>query len=363
MSKVELRWRDRHAQPDARDVLVRLIALTDNAYEEGRLDDFLMDRVSPTDWVWTADLPDDLRTTYHFCPVRDHPLRGRRVDEKRWLAVIAGGEPDPNTADQLPAGCVFGAVEQPASVLAMPSAPPQPWLLGGLDRPISLDRHELEDGSIVRVQSPRSATGSSALAVLFDGTSMVAIGVPVIVDTLQAAGVVGPLTTVYVESIRGSAARGPSRVQSLTDRDHLVPFVSDLLVPLLERAHALDSRAERRVVAGHSLGGLAALHVGTSLPEIFGSVVVGSAALWWPGDRSQLSGEEVITATVARPPGTLWMELGTEEGRELVEANRRLRAALARNGRPVHYRELSGGHDLALWRGGVGDGFAQVLGE
>jgi enterochelin esterase family protein len=75
-------------------------------------------------WAWTADLPPDLRTSYQLCPVRDQPLYGRTIGEHRWAAVIAAGLPDPSCPDQLPAGCVYGNPEAPASVLSMPGAPP-----------------------------------------------------------------------------------------------------------------------------------------------------------------------------------------------------------------------------------------------
>jgi enterochelin esterase family protein len=198
------------------------------------------------------------------------------------------------------------------------------------------------------------------LVVLFDGGPMQTIGVPDTIANLQADGVLAPVTAVYVESIRGSAPRGPSRVLGLTDRVHLAAFVLEELLPTLESRYSLDPRPERRVVAGHSLGGLAALHVASLDPASFGGVAVGSAALWWPGNDVQLSGAEVVEAASSYP-GRTWMELGTEEGLELVDANRSLREEATMAGGDLVYREVCGGHDLALWRGGVGDGLAHLL--
>ena len=363
MTRVELTWsEDDHARP-ALDVLVRLVALTDNAYEAGDLDRFLMRPGPDGHWSWVAELPDGLRSTYQLCPVRDRPLRGQPLDEARWHSVIALGEPDPAATDILPPGCVFGAVDRSASVLSLPGAPPQPWAHRRGDAPaVATDRLSLAHDSVVRVQTPRDLEAASSLVVLFDGGSMQTIGVPDTIDNLQADGVVDAVTAVYVESIRGSAPRGPSRVQSLTDRAHLATFVLDELLPELERHYPLDPRPERRVLAGHSLGGLAALHVASLDPASFGGVVVGSAALWWPGSELQLSGAEVVDEASGYP-GHIWMELGTEEGRELIEANRRLRDGATSGGHELAYREVCGGHDLALWRGGVGDGLAHLLGR
>jgi enterochelin esterase-like enzyme len=364
MTLVELRWTDRDRARPAVDVLVRLVALTDNACEDGRLDEYLMHRASGTHWTWAADLPDDLRTTYQLCPVRDSPVRGRSLDEGRWQSIIAQGEPDPGANDELPAGCVFGAVDRPASVLSMPGAPPQPWAhRRGEVPPVVSDRLTLGDGSVMRVQPPRDgdSPSASALVVLFDGASMQTIGVPETIVNLQADAVVGPMTAVYVESIRGSAPRGPSRVQSLTDHSHLAALVHEHLLPRLEREYDLDPRPDRRVVAGHSLGGLAALHLASLDPDVFGAAAVGSAALWWPGNDGHLSGADVVE-DASNYPGRTWMEVGTEEGRELIEANQRLREQATTGGRDLTYREVRGGHDLALWRGGIGDGLAHLLG-
>ncbi len=362
MTRVELRWWDDDPVRPALDVLVRLVALTDNAYEAGEIDRFLMRPGPDRHWSWAADLPDGLRTTYQLCPVRDRPLRGQLIDEERWQSVIAGGEPDPTANDAFPPGCVFGAVDRAASVLSLPGAPPQPWAhqRGGAAAAAS-DRLSLADGSVVRVQPPTDRWSPSSLAVLFDGAPMQAIGVPDTIANLQADGVLAPVTAVYVESIRGSAPRGPSRVQSLTDRSHLAAFVLDELVPTLERRYSLDPRPGRRVIAGHSLGGLAALHVAHLAPASFGGVATGSAALWWPGSDVQLSGAEVVEQAGGFS-GRIWMELGTEEDRELIDANRRLRDQARCSGRDLVYREVCGGHDLALWRGGLGDGLAHLLG-
>lgn len=361
MTRVELLWTDGDPARPALDVLVRLVALTDKAHEDGRLDDFWMESTSRGVWHWTADLPDDLRTTYQFCPVRDRSPRGQPVDDETWHWVIAHGEPDPAGQDRLPPGCVFGAADRPASVLSMPGAPPQPWARQRGASPAAVPGElRFGDGSVVRVQHPE-ASGAVALVVLFDGESMRAIGVPETVVNLQADGVVGPMTVVYVDSIRGSAARGPSRAQALTDRAGLATFVHEQLVPTIEREYDVRADPSRRVVAGHSLGGLAALHVAAADPGRFGAVAVGSAALWWPGSDSQLSGAEVVDEATAFP-GRVWMEWGTEEGAELVEANRHLAQLATESGRDVRWRAFRGGHDLAVWRGSVGDGLAHLLG-
>lgn len=364
MARVELRWTETEPAHPAVDVLVRLVALTDQAWETGRLDEWLMTPAGDGQWVWSGELPDGLRTAYHLCPVRDAPLGGAVVDEDRWWSVVAGGLPDPDERDGLPPGCVFGAVDRPASVLSFPGAPPQPWAAPLPDvPPPQTHRHEGPDGTVVVVQAPLAPSPApAALVVLFDGVTMQAIGTPTTINNLQAVGVIGPTVTAYVESIAGSAPRGPTRISSLTEAAGLEAF-SDELVTRLAETVDLDPRPDRRVAAGHSLGGLAALHLASARPDVFGSAATGSAALWWPGSATQLAGREVVDAVLAAPAHPrLWMEVGTLEGPDLLATNRGLHERARKAGLDVTYREVIGGHDLATWRGGLGDALAHLLG-
>ena len=67
-----------------------------------------------------------------------------------------------------------------------------------------MQRHALEDGTVLSVQPPADADSAGpSLAVLFDGRPMIDAGIPERVRSLQEDRVIGPLTTIYVESIEG----------------------------------------------------------------------------------------------------------------------------------------------------------------
>src|SRR5260370_42333462 len=127
MTELTITWRDQDAARPAQDVLVRLAALTDRAYEAGDVCGYLMRQGPAGTWAWTADLPPDLRTCYQICPVRDRPLRGERIDQDRWATILAAGQPDPSCPHSLPPGCAHGNPDAPASLLSMPCPPPQAW--------------------------------------------------------------------------------------------------------------------------------------------------------------------------------------------------------------------------------------------
>jgi enterochelin esterase family protein len=366
MSEITITWPD--PDPDAGrpalDVLVRLVALTDRACEAGDIGPYLMRPGPGRTWVWTADLPSDLRTSYQLCPVRDRPLRGHPVDRDRWPAVVAAGLPDPACPDRLPPGCTYGSLTAPASVLSMPGALPQPWVAPrpGVPRG-SLVRTPLPGGSVVHVyRSPGTTRAPAPLLVVFDGRRLLDTTVSATFDNLAADGAVDPLTAVVVESIRGSAPRGPTRIDSLTVAG-LESFVFDDLMPAVEARYPVAADPARRVLAGHSLGAVAALHLGARRPDVFGSVVAGSAALWWPGGSGQVHGADVAAAYArGTPAGPLFLDAGTEEG-SLLDDVRAFRRTLVAAGHDVTYREFRGGHDHACWRGSLTDGLVAVLGK
>lgn len=364
MPQLTIGWQDRDAVRPAHDVVVRLTALTDRAFEAGDITPYLMTPAAGRGWAWTAELPPDLRTSYQLCPVRDRPLRGRPLGENRWAAVTAAGIPDPSRRDRLPPGCMHGNPDAPASVLSMPGALPQPWVTRrpGVPRG-SLVRTCLNGGSLVHIyRSPGAPGGPLPLVVIFDGQRLLATDVTATFDNLAAGGVVGPLIAVIVESIRGSAPRGPSRIAGLTVAAGLESFIFGDLLPAVEAGYPVTADPARRALAGHSLGAVAALHLAASRPGTFGSVVAGSPALWWPGQHGQLCGADVAAAYASSDPGgRLFLDAGTEEG-SLLSGARAFRDTLVKAGHGPAYREFRGGHDHACWRGSLADGIAHILG-
>ncbi len=223
-------------------------------------------------------------------------------------------------------------------------------------------RYVLDDATVLSVQEPAppQAPTTASLAVVFDGLPMIDAGIPDPMRSLQAKGAIGPLTTIYVESIEGSTTRGPTRVASLTDPVVLERFV-DSLQRFLERRVVVVDDPSRRVLVGHSLGGNAALHVASRRPDLFGAVATGSAALWWPGDDVHLSGSQVVEAVLASTGLRLWMQAGTAEDPELLRSNRDLWERADRAGLDIVHQERPGGHDLSAWRSGLAQALRHLL--
>lgn len=261
--EVTFRWIDHRP---AYDVLVRLISHTDQAYDEGELDRYLMHR-DGDGWSLTLQLPAALRTSYQLCPVRDAPVRGQKVDDERWTAIMAAGVPDPLNPRTHPAGCTYGN-PGPASVLEMPAAPSSAaWSTAGTTGRIAR-RQVLDDGSVVSIAQPPVSQG---LAVMFDGARWVDLG---LLDHLDL-----PITVVLIESIRGLPRR-----EGLARPEVFAPVA----IELAERWATTGPTA----VIGQSLGGLAATFTARQRPDVFDTVVGQSTSFWWNADG--FDGDSVI---------------------------------------------------------------------
>jgi enterochelin esterase family protein len=322
---VTFRWSD--DQP-AYDVLVRLISHTDQAYDEGELDRYLMNQ--DTDgWSVTLELPAALRTSYQLCPVRDAPVRGQKVDDERWTAILAAGVADPLNPLTHPAGCTYGN-PGPASVLEMPEAPSSAaWSRAGTAESV-VRRQVLDDGSVVTIARPPDPQG---LAVMFDGARWIDLGLPNHLDL--------PITVVLIDSIRGLPRR-----DALARPEVFAPVA----IELAQRWATTGPTA----LIGQSLGGLAATFTARQRPDLFDTVVGQSTSFWWDADG--FDGASVIDELEQGPLTTqrFFYEAGSTEG-DLLLGNRRLAAVLAERGCDSAYREYEGGHDYACWQVGLID--------
>ena len=369
---VTFSWSESDPRQPARAVLLRLVALTDHAYDDGDLTPYLM-RPRPGDtWTLTLTLPSTLRSSYQFCPVRDGDLAGElernELSEESWMRVLALGEPDPRRAPTFQPGTVYGNPGRAPSILELSEALPQPWRSsragvrrGGVTR-YELN-HDVGPPSVVHIHRPATpalgaTTAAPALAIVFDAKFWLSADIATTLDNLAADRDGPPLTTVLVESIHGA-----SRHEGLTHADLFEPFLVNELLPWLRARWELGTGPV--VLAGQSLGALTASWAARRHPQLFGHVITSSMAAWWPGDgRGGLSGAEVVDAyrSAEAAPVRFFLEVGSRE-RELLASVRTFRDVLIQRRYDVWYREYEGGHDIACWCGGLADGLVELLGR
>ena len=143
-------------------------------------------------------------------------------------------------------------------------------------------------------------------------------------------------------------------------------FLIEELIPFLEAEYSLTHQARGRAVIGSSLGGLLALHLGWTRPELFSMVGSLSPSLWW-GRRGMITAMASGAAPDPRP--RVWLDGGTLESAaddndngvpDVIDDIRTVRAVMLSKGYEtdvdLFYREVEGEtHDEAAWSARVGD--------
>ncbi|MFH9610688.1 enterochelin esterase [Streptomyces sp. NPDC017448] len=340
----------------ATHVLALVHTVTDKDRHAGDLAPHLMERVEGTGvWAISHRLRADHRASYQFHATDGSREDALRADRAAWLQVLDRAEPDPlNTRAPLPSR----DGRNPASVLELPDAPPQPRTRRRDDAARGRTLDAEVDGRRITVHLPpghHRGGGPYALAVLLDGEVWgPVLGVGDILDNLHADGVLPPTVAVLVDTMG-------RRMEDLACSAPFVDWLADTLLPWAGQGYGAGADAARTVVAGQSAGGLTAAFAAFRRPDRFGRALSQSGSFWWPDDER---GGEWLTGQYAwaeRRPVALRLEVGLQEWMLLAE-NRRLRNVLRARGYDVRYREFNGGHDYACWRGGLADGLADLLG-
>jgi enterochelin esterase family protein len=387
--KVTFLWRDPSgAETDSAIacVYVDVNSVTDHHSFEPQS----LTRISGTDiWWWEATLPADWRGSYCFIPVgRDglppyppeDPRDQQSVQRQWWRSIVTHSIADPLNPNQFNSG--WGAY----SLLSLPQAPQQQaW--AALDRcadPAACDF----SGALSQFVWRSNRLGNARdiwlyqtaqvpdlpVVLLLDGQRW-ARHMPIFsaLDWSTAQGDLPPAIYVLIDSINGE------------QRDHDLPCNSLYwqavvyeLLPLVANKTQRLSEVTRAVVAGQSLGGLAALFAGLEFPQCFSAVVSQSGSFWWPyqeylqADPGQpclrkpgIKGELAQRLSQGEYSGDslcVYLEVGSRED-VMIDVNESLRDALIANGHVVRYCEYEGGHDSACWRGGLLEGLSWVLSE
>jgi predicted alpha/beta superfamily hydrolase len=140
-------------------------------------------------------------------------------------------------------------------------------------------------------------------------------------------------------------------------------FLLEELKPWIDKTYPTSRRAGDTAIAGSSLGGLSALYVGFSNPDVFGMVAALSPSLWW-GERGLITR---LASHQGERPSKVWVDMGSEESDtdandnqvpDVIDDLRTLRAVLLSLGyrvdQDLFYREVAGAtHDEASWAGRI----------
>ena len=140
-------------------------------------------------------------------------------------------------------------------------------------------------------------------------------------------------------------------------------MLTDEIKPWIDAHYRTGREREHTAIAGSSLGGLFALHMALSRPDVFSRAAALSPTVWWG------EGEIVrrIAALRERPDVRLWIDIGKREAPPLRKQVKALQQLLADKGwkksrltkrATLRHSEIARGrHDEASW----GKRFDRVL--
>ncbi|MDC7113346.1 alpha/beta hydrolase-fold protein [Corynebacterium pseudodiphtheriticum] len=131
-------------------------------------------------------------------------------------------------------------------------------------------------------------------------------------------------------------------------QDHVVKLMGELGVEFVP---------EKSILAGQSLGGLAALYIAQNHPHAFRELIVQSPSLWWKPNKTavptdnNLQNSSWITEQFSRQPAMprLRIDVGAREDVGVAKAHL-LACKLSDCGWPHQLEIYEGGHDHVAWR-------------
>lgn len=368
-------WR---GKPDTHNVIVLWVPYVGIAPDE-----YLMTRLGRTDvWYKTIKVDRRMRLAYTLAlnAARLRPL-SLGIDQQAITMTAAAARPDPLNPRhwRVDPQSVDAPEYRGSSILEMPGAPPQPWIVRrpgvpeGRVEKCRFTSATLKNEREIAVYLPPHYSPRAKpypLLVVFDEEAyLTLVPTPTILDNLTSEKHIPAVVALFIGNASGARDR-----ELFCDPEFDRALVTELL-PWAHRRYNFASDPRQTVVAGSSAGGVGAACAGLWHPETFGNVLAQSGAFHWtppPGSSlTDLSSEPNWVArqfiSSARKPLRFYLEAGSAEfnatggADSILFCTRTLRDVLRAKGYEVRFQEFVGGHDYLSWRGTLADGLIALL--
>lgn len=196
------------------------------------------------------------------------------------------------------------------------------------------------------------------LLVLLDGGAYTHSSTPAaaILDHLIATKQIPPTLAILVGNTQ--------RVRELPS-SMFAAFLATELVPWAREKYGASQDPANIVIAGSSLGGLAASFTAFHHPDVFGNALSMSGSYWWKwGHQEEPEWLTRRYEETPRKPVRFFVAVGAmEKADSQLATNRRFARVLAGKGYSVEYQEFNGGHGYISWRRALYDGLITLLGK
>jgi len=224
-------------------------------------------------------------------------------------------------------------------------------------RPGTLGEHGLKSKALGRTQPfqvylPARYRKSRRypLLVVHDGSDYIKYsGLKVVLDNLIHRLEVAPMIVAMTDS--------PRRLTEYAADPAHATFISEELIPYLEKKFPLIPRAESRGLLGASFGAVAALSTAWRYPGVYGRLLLQSGSFAFSDIGHHHRGPvfdpvaefvNAFRAEPGKPAEKVFISCGTYES--LIYENRSLVPLLQASGMEVRYMEVRDGHNWENWR-------------
>ncbi len=314
-------------------------------------------------WYRTYEMPNDARFTYRFA-INDSLVSFEK--ETNFFGRMKDWKRDPLNQKTFE---VFQGIV--ASVLALPNAPAdaaahvRSETAKGIVEEQTFHSAALNADVKLWVYQPAKSNPSGSLPVVVfnDGDSYKDLmSTPVILDNLIADGAIPPVVAVFVPNLPDGREKYLNCNRAWSD------FEATELLSWLRTKYKVSGDASQHVIAGYSLGGLAAGCAGESHPEAFGRVLAQSGSFFRAPEGEA---PEWLARTLAQEQHrnqSWYLEIGQLETAaipsrdpSMLTASRHLRDVLMARGYEVTYAERYNGHEHVAWRATLPVGLKTLL--
>jgi predicted alpha/beta superfamily hydrolase len=110
--------------------------------------------------------------------------------------------------------------------------------------------------------------------------------------------------------------------------DQFVKMMVEEIKPMIDKSYRIKQGPQNTAIGGSSFGGIMALHVSITRPDVFGKAAVCSPAIWF-GDSEMV---KRIGALPSLPKVKVWVDMGTAEGANMIEGSNALIVAMKKKG-------------------------------
>jgi len=122
------------------------------------------------------------------------------------------------------------------------------------------------------------------------------------------------------------------------------------LKPFIDSNYRTEADAKNTGLGGSSLGGLVTMYLGLHYPGVFGKLAVVSPSVWW--DNRRILGD--VAAFGSKQHARIWLDMGTDEGKNAAADARSLRDALVSKGWKIdadlkYFEAVGAKHTESAW--------------